>query len=80
MLSLCPNAISKTFFATEDHNATVQEVETAVLDIFSDDNMNKHLVYGILELTLVKLLPELAEKTPGELLAERGVSIDTIAQ
>ena len=33
--------------------------------------MNKHLIYGIIELALVRLVPELAEKTPRELLIDR---------
>ena len=53
----------------------LQTVEEEVLDAFSDSNMNKHLIYDILELIVVRLVPEMAEKTPGELLAERGVDV-----
>lgn len=44
-----------------------------MLDVFGDTYMNKHLVYNILELVLVRLVPEMGEMTPGELLTERGV-------
>jgi hypothetical protein len=44
-----------------------------MLDIFGDAYMNKHLVYNILELVVVRLVPELGESTPSELLVERGV-------
>lgn len=44
-----------------------------MLDIFGNPYMNKHLVYNIAELVLVRLVPEMAESTAGELLAERGV-------
>ena len=46
-----------------------------MLDVFGNTYMNKHLVYNVLELVVVRLIPELGEKTPGELLAERGVTI-----
>jgi hypothetical protein len=42
-----------------------------VLDIFSDPYCNRHLMYSIVELVLVRLLPELAERQVGELLEER---------
>jgi hypothetical protein len=42
-----------------------------MLDVFSDPYCNKHLAYGILELILVRLMPELAEKGVIELWEER---------
>ena len=50
------------------------EVEDDILDPFSDTSMNKHLIYSILELIVVRLVPEMADKTPSELLGERGVT------
>jgi hypothetical protein len=47
------------------------EIETGIVDIFSDAYCNKHLVYSILELVLLRLVPELAEKGVGELWEER---------
>ena len=44
-----------------------------MLDVFGNAYMNKHLVYNILELVLVRLVPEIGAMTPAELLAERGV-------
>ena len=75
VLSLIPTVVSNIFFATNDREAAIEAFEEEVLDLFSDSNMEKHLIYNILEMVLVTLLPELAEKTPGELLAERGVSM-----
>jgi hypothetical protein len=43
--------------------------------VFSDAYCNKHLVYGVLELVLVRLLPELTEKGVLELWGER-VSVE----
>ncbi|KAI2630960.1 PXA domain-containing protein [Hypoxylon sp. NC1633] len=55
----------------EDENRILSEIESGILDVFSDPYCNKHLVYGILELVLVRLMPELAEKGVIELWAER---------
>lgn len=48
----------------------VKEVEE-VLDIFSDRYCNKHLLYGVVELIIVRLVPEMAEKGVQELLTDR---------
>jgi hypothetical protein len=42
-----------------------------LLMILSDEYCNKHLMYGILELLLVRLMPELSDKGVVELLDER---------
>jgi len=55
---------------TDDEEILV-EIERGILDVFSDAYCNRHLVYGILELILVRLLPELTEKGVLELWAER---------
>ncbi|GJC86617.1 hypothetical protein ColLi_09455 [Colletotrichum liriopes] len=49
----------------------LSEIEEGILDVFSDEYCNKHLVYSILELILVRLMPELAEKGVVELWEER---------
>lgn len=48
----------------------VKELEE-ILNIFDDSYSNKHLMYGVVELILVRLIPELTEKGVGELLEER---------
>ena len=48
----------------------INEVE-AILDVFSDSYCNKHLTYGILELVLVRLVPEIGKKGVQELMEER---------
>ncbi|KAJ4304410.1 hypothetical protein N0V88_002023 [Collariella sp. IMI 366227] len=55
----------------DDDELVLQEIERGILDVFSDAYCNKHLVYSILELVLVRLLPEIAEKGVLELWAER---------
>ncbi|KAI0971093.1 hypothetical protein F4678DRAFT_92709 [Xylaria arbuscula] len=55
----------------EEEARRLSEIESDIVDIFSDAYCNKHLVYEILELVLVRLVPELAEKGVGELWEER---------
>ncbi|KAI1194893.1 hypothetical protein F5X97DRAFT_262011 [Nemania serpens] len=58
-------------YDNEDEARRLSEIETGIVDLFSDPYCNKHLIYGILELVLVRLVPELAEKGVGELWEER---------
>lgn len=59
-------------FQQQDPDARIiSEIETGILDVFSDPYCNKHLMYGALELVLVRLVPELAEKGVVELWEER---------
>lgn len=60
---------SRGLFGTD--NAILEEIDRGVIDIFSDEYCNKHLMYSVLELVLVKLMPELAEKGISELWDER---------
>jgi hypothetical protein len=53
-----------------DDEDIIDEVE-GLLMVLSDEYCNKHLMYGVLELILVRLMPELAEKGVVELLEER---------
>ena len=51
----------------------ITQIEEEILDVFGNSYMNRHLVYNILELVVVRLVPELVESGVTELLAERGV-------
>ena len=42
-----------------------------LLDALADPYCNKHLLFGLLELVLVRLMPELAERGVHALLGER---------
>ena len=69
ILSLIPAKIQDIYFgASIEHR--VEEVEE-VLNIFDDSYCNKHLLYGFVELIVVRLLPEMAEKGVAELLEDR---------
>ena len=48
----------------------IAEVES-VLDIFEDSYCNKHLIFGIIELCVVRLIPEIGEKGVAELMDAR---------
>jgi len=54
-----------------DEQRILGEIESGIVDVFGDAYCNKHLVYSILELVLVRLMPELAEKGVIELWEER---------
>ncbi|KAK7951704.1 uncharacterized protein PG986_007432 [Apiospora aurea] len=55
----------------KDDDRILSEIETGILDVFSDAYCNKHLMYGALELILVRLMPELAERGVIDLWEER---------
>lgn len=48
-----------------------REIDVRVLELFSDGYANRHLLYGAVELIVVRLMPELAEKGVRELWEER---------
>jgi hypothetical protein len=78
ILSLVPPLVSRVFFNVdadkEGEDEMLRQVED-ILDVFGDVYCNKHLVYNILELVVVRLVPELGESTPSELLSERGILV-----
>lgn len=54
----------------DSNEKLVDEVEQLLM-VLSDEYCNKHLLYGVLELVLVRLMPELTEKGVEELWDER---------
>jgi hypothetical protein len=69
ILTLIPAKIQDIYFGA-GIDRRVMEVEE-VLDVFGDSYCNKHLLYGLVELIIVRLIPEMAEKGVEELLHER---------
>ncbi|KAJ5246142.1 hypothetical protein N7468_001125 [Penicillium chermesinum] len=51
----------------------LRAIETDLLDLLADEYCNKHLVYAVLETVLMKVLPELAERSVADLMDDRGV-------
>jgi len=68
-LDLIPAKVQDVYFGV-DIEKRVTEVEE-VLSVFGDSYCNKHLLYGVVELIIVRLMPEIAEKGVEELLEER---------
>ncbi|OAL74002.1 hypothetical protein A7D00_2031 [Trichophyton violaceum] len=64
-------------YKDEEDAALLSAIEHDLLDLFSDSYCNKHLIYSIVELVLVKLIPEMGEHSVTELMNERGVSWST---
>ena len=68
ILALVPPVVQKIYYGDEANaRRTVEEM----LDVFGDAYCNKHLVFGIIELLVVRLMPEMAAKHAGELLGEK---------
>ncbi|KJZ74100.1 hypothetical protein HIM_06549 [Hirsutella minnesotensis 3608] len=78
-----PKSIGRVYFGTSDmlglraradecvgDEGAIDDVER-ILMVLGDEYCNKHLVYGMLELLLVRLMPELSEKGIVELWEER---------
>ncbi|TPX11166.1 uncharacterized protein E0L32_000984 [Thyridium curvatum] len=62
---------SAATYGDDSDGRILDDIERDVLDPFSDAYCNKHLMYSVLELILVRLMPELAERRVTELWEER---------
>lgn len=61
--------------SSDEEDLLVDEMERLLL-VLDDEYCNKHLMYSILELVLVRLMPELSEKGVTDLWEERlGVDV-----
>ena len=73
---MVPLPIQKVYFGSgdrgeeDDRYRQISEVEE-ILDVFSDRYLNAHLLYAVVDLLLVRLMPEMAAKGVRELRAER---------
>ena len=70
ILDFIPPRVSRRFFASEEKEDWVREVE-GELDVWGDGYLNRHLGYRMLELVVVRVLPEMGVKGVEELLRER---------
>jgi hypothetical protein len=78
LYALIPAPVARVYFGVRhahdevaDRTRRVDQIEDQILGVFGDEYMNKHLMYGLLNLLVVRLLPEMAEMTVSELRAER---------
>ncbi|KAF1816455.1 hypothetical protein P152DRAFT_389610 [Eremomyces bilateralis CBS 781.70] len=67
---LIPPFVSAVYFSKEKKTSAVDEIEV-ILKVFGDTYMNKHLIFGVIELVVIRLLPEMAELGVEGLMAER---------
>ncbi|KAF2680341.1 hypothetical protein K458DRAFT_490009 [Lentithecium fluviatile CBS 122367] len=70
LLGLLPTGVATAFFATVSQNEQLQQVEE-ILDCLDDAYLNKHLIFAIIELIVLRLVPELGERGVQELMDER---------
>jgi hypothetical protein len=70
LVSTIPAPIARILFATSDVTEMMRQAEEW-LGVLDDAYMNKWMVFGIIELLVVRLIPELAEKGVVELMGER---------
>jgi hypothetical protein len=70
LLSLFPQKAARAYFASESQMEQLEQVEI-LLGCLDDAYLNKHLIFQIVELVVVRLMPELGERGVGELLEER---------
>jgi hypothetical protein len=76
ILDLIPSQLAITFYATLHRDAQLAHVEE-VLSCLDDAYLNKHLIFQIIELIIVRLVPELGEQGVRELMDERSVDVHT---
>jgi len=74
VLNLIPSTVASKYFATQDCTAQLRQVED-VLSCLDDSYLNKHLIFQIIELLILRLVPELGEQGVFELMAERSVEV-----
>ncbi|KAF1842910.1 uncharacterized protein K460DRAFT_288087 [Cucurbitaria berberidis CBS 394.84] len=70
LLNLLPPAVAKAFFASHKREVQLQEVDK-VLSCLDDTYLNKHLIFQIVELIVLRIVPELGERGVRDLLEER---------
>jgi hypothetical protein len=70
VVNALPELLARVYFGTSDPEEMRKQTEEA-LSILDDSYTTKRLLFGIIELVIVRLIPELAEKTVGDLMDER---------
>jgi hypothetical protein len=70
VLGLIPVPLRKLYLGQTELDGQLAAVESW-LDVLGDEYLNRHLVFALLELFVVRLVPEVAERGPKELLGER---------
>ncbi|OAA78320.1 PXA domain protein [Akanthomyces lecanii RCEF 1005] len=82
LLGLLPTSVAKVYLGGGAPSDTAADAQNGgggamvdgmedLLMVLNDEYCNKHLMYSVLELVLVRLMPEISEKGVGELWEER---------
>lgn len=71
LLGLLPTGVAKVYLGSTKGDGAMEDGMEDLLMVLNDEYCNKHLMYSVLELILVRLIPELSEKGVGELWEER---------
>lgn len=70
IVAVIPAAVAKVIFATNERDEWNAQAEDW-LSCLDDGYMNKAVVFGIIEVVVVRLMPELGEKGVVEMMADR---------
>lgn len=70
LLGLLPPKVAIAFFASDRKAAQHQQVEE-ILECLEDTYLNKHLIFQVLELIVLRLAPELESQGIRDLMEER---------
>ncbi|KAH0541348.1 hypothetical protein FGG08_004186 [Glutinoglossum americanum] len=70
ILALIPAPITQSYLRS-DSEKELEGAVAEILEIFGDAYCNKHLIYGIVDLVVLRLMPELADERPSVLLKRR---------
>ncbi|CUS07607.1 unnamed protein product [Tuber aestivum] len=71
-----PSTVRKVYFGTGDKEEGLAVVGEMLLKAVQDKEINKHLLYNLLDLIVGKLIPELTEEGPAELRRGRVGVVD----
>lgn len=70
LLGLLPPKVAVAFFASDNRVVQHQQTER-ILECLEDKYLNKHVIFQILELIVLRLAPELGEQGIQQLMEER---------
>lgn len=70
LLDLIPSKVAAGFFANSEREAQIRQIEDT-LSCLDDAYLNKHFVFQVVELIVLRLFPELGEQGVKDLLEDR---------
>lgn len=69
LLGLLPSKVAVAFLASDDRVVQHQQVQE-ILECLEDTYLNKHLIFQMLELIVLRLVPELEQQGVQDLIEE----------